>query len=68
MNALRGYPEDVVLRIRKAYGELTTDEVNGVISQSMARAATVLVMAPAAVAIKADCTIKAYSETAKCGF
>jgi zinc protease len=67
-NALRGYPEDVVQRLRKAYGELTTDEVNGVISQSMAKAATVLVMAPAAVTIEADCTIKAYSETAKCGF
>jgi hypothetical protein len=26
-----------------------------------------VVLAPAAVAIKADCTIKAYTEAAKCG-
>jgi predicted Zn-dependent peptidase len=68
MNALRGFPEDMVQRLRKAYGELSMQEVNGIISASMGKAATVIVMAPAAVAIKADCKIKAYGETPKCGF
>jgi hypothetical protein len=38
------------------------------IMEHMPKTTTVVVMAPASVMIKADCTIKSYADAAKCGF
>jgi predicted Zn-dependent peptidase len=66
--ALRGLPGNTFAELRKAYNTVQTEQINKTIMETMPKTATLVVMAPAAVAIKADCTIKSYSDTAKCGF
>ncbi len=65
--ALRGLPVNTPTEIRKAYTNILTEQINELIMENMPKSVTLVVMAPAGVTIKADCTIKSYSETAKCG-
>jgi predicted Zn-dependent peptidase len=66
--AMRGLPVDTRVQLRKAYNSILTEQINALIMEHMPKAVTIVAMAPASVAIKADCTIKSYSDTAKCGF
>jgi zinc protease len=66
--ALRGLPANTPAELRRVYNTAQTKQINEVIKEDLPKTATVVVMAPAAVAIKADCTIKSYSDAAKCGF
>jgi predicted Zn-dependent peptidase len=65
--ALRGVPVNMPTELRKAYNTILPAQINEFIMENMPKTATLVVLAPAAVAIKADCTIKAYTEAAKCG-
>ena len=53
---------------RKALANILTEQINERIADGLPKAITVIAMAPARVAIKADCTVKSYTETGKCGF
>jgi predicted Zn-dependent peptidase len=66
--ALRGLPVNTPTEIRKAYTNILTEQINELITENMPKDVTLVVMAPANVTIKADCTMKSYSEAAKCGF
>jgi zinc protease len=66
--ALRGLPANTPAELRKVYNTIAAGQINDVIKESMPKATTLVVMAPAEVPIKADCTIKSYSDTAKCRF
>jgi predicted Zn-dependent peptidase len=66
--ALRGLPANTPIELRKAYTTVLTAQINDMIMENMPKTVTLVAMAPASVMIKADCTIKSYSETAKCGF
>jgi hypothetical protein len=66
--ALRSLAVDTPAQLRKAYNTVLTEQINNMIMENMPKTVTLLVMAPASVMIKADCTIKSYSDTAKCGF
>jgi zinc protease len=66
--ALRSLAVDTPAQLRKAYNTVLTEQINSMIMENMPKTVTLLVMAPASVMIKADCTIKSYSDTAKCGF
>jgi predicted Zn-dependent peptidase len=66
--ALRGLPVNALGELRKTYRAILTEQVNSMIKENMPKAVTLVVMAPASVTIKADCTIKSYSDSAKCGF
>jgi predicted Zn-dependent peptidase len=64
----RGLPASAMNDTRKALGSILTAQINERIAEGLPKAVTAIAMAPARVAIKADCTIKSYAETAKCGF
>jgi predicted Zn-dependent peptidase len=66
--ALRGLPVNTPAEIRRAYMNILTEQINELIMEHMPKTTTIVVMAPASVMIKADCTIKSYADTAKCGF
>jgi zinc protease len=66
--ALRGLPVNTPAEIRKAYMNILTEQINELIMEHMPKTTTLVVMAPASVVIKADCTLKSYSDAAKCGF
>jgi zinc protease len=66
--AARGMPAAAMNDTRKAFSNILTEQINDRIMEGLPKAVTILVMAPARVAIKADCTIKSYTETGKCGF
>jgi predicted Zn-dependent peptidase len=66
--ALRGMPANTPVELRKAYNTVLTEQINETIMENLPKTTTVVIVAPATVAIKADCTIKAYTDTAKCGF
>jgi predicted Zn-dependent peptidase len=66
--ALRGLPVNTPADIRRAYMNILTEQINELIMEHMPKTTTVVVMAPASVMIKADCTIKSYADAAKCGF
>src|SRR5262249_23574935 len=68
VSAFRGLPVAPHTELRNAYTNILTEQINELIMEHMPKTPTLVVMAPATVAIKADCTIKAYTETAKCGF
>jgi zinc protease len=66
--ALLGMPVNTPVELTKAYRTVLKAQINEFIMENMPKATTLVVMAPATVAIKADCTIKAYTDAAKCGF
>jgi zinc protease len=66
--AMRGLPVDTLNELRKTYRTILTEQINEMIMENMPKAVTLVVMAPAGVAIKADCTIKSYGDAPKCGF
>ena len=68
LTATRRLPANTRNEVRKAYNDILTEQVNALIMENMPKAVTIIAMAPANVPIKADCTIKSYSDTAKCGF
>jgi len=68
LTAVRRLPSNTRVEVRKAYNNILTEQVNALIMENMPKAVTIVAMAPANVPIKADCTIKSYSDTAKCGF
>jgi predicted Zn-dependent peptidase len=64
----RGLPASATNDTRKALANILTEQINERIADGLPKAITVIAMAPARVAIKADCTVKSYTETGKCGF
>src|SRR5262245_11242693 len=68
LTAVRRLPANTRIEVRKAYNNILTEQVNALIMENMPKAVTIVAMAPASVHIKADCTIKSYSDTAKCEF
>ena len=68
LTAVRRLPVNTRIEVRKAYNNILTEQVNAMIMENMPKVVTIIAMAPASVPIKADCTIKSYSDTAKCGF
>jgi predicted Zn-dependent peptidase len=64
----RGLPASAMNDTRKALASILTEQINERIADGLPKAVTVIALAPARVAIKADCSIKSYAETAKCGF
>jgi predicted Zn-dependent peptidase len=65
--AMRGLPADTRIQLRKTYNNILTEQINAMIMENMPKAVTIVAMAPPTVALKADCTIKSYSDAAKCG-
>jgi predicted Zn-dependent peptidase len=66
--AMRGLPANTPVELRKAYNTVPTEQINETIMETMPKTTTLVVMAPASVTLKADCTIKSYTDAAKCGF
>jgi zinc protease len=64
--ALRGLPPDTRTALSRTYRTIVTEQINKAIAEGLPKAATLIVMAPASVAIKADCTIRSYAEAASC--
>ena len=68
LTVVRRLPANTRIEVRKAYNNILTEQVNALIMENIPKAVTIIAMAPANVPIKADCTIKSFSDTAKCGF